>query len=883
MARKKNPTVAASTAVQNAQPVQNGLAEAVGMGLGGGNNPFGFPGNQGSPYTEQISQPTTVFKNLRWWLVSNLRQMLSEAYVELGLVQTICDVPVDDALRGGIELKSEQLDETQIKELIDSLDRDDDLNIVGTAAKWNRLFGGAGVIVLTDQDPAEPLDLEGLNEDSPLEFRAVDLWELFWDKQNTEGYDPTIQQETFSHYNYYGEQIHKSRVMPMKGLTAPSFIRPRLRGWGFSVVEVLIRSINQYLKGTDLAFEVMDEFKVDVYKIENLVNTLMSSNGDAKVARRVQIMNFQKNYQNAVVLDKNDDWDHKQLSFAGLSEAMQQVRMQVASDMRMPMIKLFGQQAGAGIGNTGEDEIEVYNSMVESQVRNKIKYILLRVCEIKSQKLFGFVPDDLSLAFKPLRVLSAVDEENVKTQKFTRLMQAKQLGEIDSKDFRDACNKENLLGITLSKTGLDPSGGFDQDDVDEGDNDPSDPKDTSDPGADRADSSKPTATQRGGAPKGLSKPDSDKPASASADKQTDKARPVKQVNADKWDESKHPRADDGKFGEGGGGGEVHHSTYEKFSAKDIKPSKGGYFGEGFYVHRDKEATQQYGDSTHTYSLAEKPVFDLSGDKLKPDAVKVFKDMGLDVEKITTPSQFMKPVQKALSEIRKKFPGEETVGNGAMEKLRSFLKEKGYIGIQFSHNDTDENMVIFDKKDLAPGGKSEEGTKDKKSLSTIADNGQIAFKKPKTLDEASQLLEEIGGHVEKASKDFEANGDKGGAGLRLRHAVQQQSRVVGLVKKLVAEKSTKNDLELFAEFFEIEPYTRFEKTIRLTNSAQFDKASYEADGGDHWVSDDRARLLAEVTPSNPALWEKACAASQAAYGEKRIKFVAWMYVKLGGRL
>ena len=50
----------------------------------------------------------------------------------------------------------------------------------------------------------------------------------------------------------------------MKGLTAPSFLRPRLRGWGFSVVEKLVRSINQYIKATDLGFEVLDEFKLDV-------------------------------------------------------------------------------------------------------------------------------------------------------------------------------------------------------------------------------------------------------------------------------------------------------------------------------------------------------------------------------------------------------------------------------------------------------------------------------------------------------------------------------------------------------------------------------------------------------------------------------------------
>lgn len=498
MAKKKAP----APRVKN-QKTQNGLGDAIGA------NAFGFPN---SPYSEQISQPNTIFKNLRWYLISNFRQVLSEAYVELGLVQTIVDVPVDDALRGGILIKSKQLDEAQIEELQISLDRDDDLNTAGQAAKWNRLFGGAGIIILTDQDPMDELDLTQIGPDSNLEFRAVDMWELFWDKQNTEGYDPSIQTQNFEYYSYYSESLHKSRVMRLKGFTAPSFIRPRLRGWGTSVVEVLVRSINQYLKATDLGFEVLDEFKLDVYKIKNLVNTLLSPNGAQKIQQRVQLANWQKNYQNAIVMDSEDEFDHKQLSFSGLAEAMAGIRMQVASDMRMPITKLFGTSVSSGM-KTDQNDMENYNSMVESQVRNKIKYDLLRMCEIKCQKLFGMIPDDLSVEFKPLRLLTAEEEENVKTQKFARLIQAKAAGELSTQEFRDACNKGNLFDIKLDTS----EDAFNPDDpeidaiVKEGDQSKTkDSKDIDDPGANREDTRKSRAWDSGGAPKGEKKPESKK-------------------------------------------------------------------------------------------------------------------------------------------------------------------------------------------------------------------------------------------------------------------------------------------------------------------------------------------------------------------------------------
>ena len=422
--------------------IMNGLGDAL-----------GFPSNQGTGFSEMVSQVNTLFKNNRWYLVSNMRQLLSEIYVEIGLVQTIVDVPVDDGLRGGIEIKSKQLDEDEIVDLNAALDRDDDLNVVAQALKWNRLFGGAGIIILTDQDASTPLEIESIDKDTPLEFRAVDMWELFWSKQNTDDYAVVIDGETDSeveYYNYYGIQLHKSRVIIMRGLTAPSFVRPRLRGWGFSVVEALVRSINQYLKATDLGFEVLDEFKVDVFKIKNLTNTLMTDEGMNQVRKRIQMANWQKNYQHALVMDSEDDFDHKQLSWSGLAEAMAGIRMQVAADMRMPLTKLFG-VSSAGF-NSGEDDIEVYNSMVESSVRNKCKYELLRLVELKCQKLFGFVPDDISIAFKPLRVLGAEAEENVKTQKFNRLIMAKEKGEITRFEFREGCNKDNLLSITLDTT-----------------------------------------------------------------------------------------------------------------------------------------------------------------------------------------------------------------------------------------------------------------------------------------------------------------------------------------------------------------------------------------------------------------------------------------------
>lgn len=431
------------------QRIMNGLSEAI----------FGF-NPQG--WGEQLSQVTTLFKNNRWYLVTNMRQPLNEIYVEHGLIQTVVDVPVDDGLRGGVDITSKQLSTEQIQDLTTEMERQNDLGVVGQALKWNRLFGGSGIIIVTDQDPETPLDVDAITEDSKFALMAVDMWELFWTQQNvgdnygqlidgsTPAYDNTADVEF---YNYYGVKLHKSRVMIIKGITAPSLLRPKLRGWGLSVVESFIRSINQYLKATDLTFEVLDEFKVDVYKIKNLANALLSQEGTANIHRRVQIANQQKNFQNAITMDSEDDFISKELTFAGIAETMQGIRMQIASDLRMPLTKVFGISA-AGF-SSGEDDIENYNAMIESTIRQKCKFYILSIIEMRCQKMFGFRPDDLTIAFKPLRMLTAEQEENVKTSKFNRLTIALEKGVIDAQTFREACNKDNLLGVQLDATDTD--------------------------------------------------------------------------------------------------------------------------------------------------------------------------------------------------------------------------------------------------------------------------------------------------------------------------------------------------------------------------------------------------------------------------------------------
>lgn len=411
--------------------------------------------NDGNPFNNmpgvQLSQTDTLFKNNRWYLISNLRQLLSQLYVEHGIVQTLVDQPVDDAFRAGFEIKTSQLSKDEIDHLQIYDQRNGVTRSLMQARKWARLYGGGAVIILTGQDPLLPLDIKKIKPGTPLEFRSVDMWELYYSTQNVAG---TLQvgggigQQVGEFYDYYGHRIHKSHVYRVVGKECPSFLRPRLRGWGMSELERLVRSLNSYMKNQDVIFELLDEAKVDVYRMKGFNSSLVSSDGTAKTMRRVQLANMLKSFNSALMLDSEDEYDQKQIAFTGLAEVLLQLRQGLAADLKMPMTKLFGVSA-AGF-SSGEDDIENYNAMLEGEIRAKDKFAVVDLLQIACQHEFGMTVDDLMIEFNPLRILNAKEEEEVKDSQLNRVMSVYQSGLVaDTKVLKEAINKDSLIGIEV--------------------------------------------------------------------------------------------------------------------------------------------------------------------------------------------------------------------------------------------------------------------------------------------------------------------------------------------------------------------------------------------------------------------------------------------------
>jgi phage-related protein (TIGR01555 family) len=382
----------------------------------------------------------TMIRGLRYGYISLFRQVLAKAYIQHGLIQKLISQPVDDAFKGGIKIKTDSLDSEDSKHLDAYIEHNNIIDKIKETIKWGRLFGGSGLVINASQKADEEFDINKINEKSRLDFYPADMWEL-----NMAYYEinPSVELKRDIPYMFYGERLHQSRVLRFIGRQAPSIFRRQFRGWGMSEVERLVASFNQFLKNNEVGFELMDECKVDVFSIEGYKNALMSPDGEEMIKKQVQLTNMLKSFLNAVVMDTTDKFEQKTMSFAGVSDMMKENRMILASDLNMPITKLFGISASGF--NAGDDDLENYNSMLESEIRDKARHLIYQTYRIIIKHLFDVVVDDLQIEFEPLRILTAEQEESVKNQKLERLLRLVDAGLVDIKTAKECINVENLI------------------------------------------------------------------------------------------------------------------------------------------------------------------------------------------------------------------------------------------------------------------------------------------------------------------------------------------------------------------------------------------------------------------------------------------------------
>lgn len=412
MAKKKyysnKPTIERQAQIQGGITAKNSLETALRL-------------SDWDYFNNASLSPINGYNNISIDVLSLQQILLTYLYKTYGILAKIVDIPVDDAYKdGGFDLDADSIDESELQEL-DKKIKINDIEEIKTARKWARLFGGGALIALDGKELDKPLNVNRLYG-SDLQFMAVDRWQLSYSKPNVNMKGGNWQLVQYQKVDAnVATNIDDSRVFICQGKKAPFIISQQVQGWGISVYEQIFQDMSQFFKARNVLFELLDEAKTDILKLATLQTALSSQSGERALQKMVDMIARNKNYKSQITLSKDDDYEQKQITFSGISEILKEIRVMMAGSANMPVNKIWGEGV-TGFGS-GEDSLENYNSQIINEIRTPDNAMVEWVLKLRCYQLFGREIPDLVKTWKNLRVLSAIDEQNIHDHKLANVMQ----------------------------------------------------------------------------------------------------------------------------------------------------------------------------------------------------------------------------------------------------------------------------------------------------------------------------------------------------------------------------------------------------------------------------------------------------------------------------
>lgn len=291
------------------------------------------------------------------WSLTDRPDELETLWGQHWVVQKICSKKSDDMTRKWRKINSNDLSAEDMSE-IESIEREIKLqSTLNDALKWASLYGGVGLLVITNANIATPLTA------------GQQIQRLVIIKPSIVAGDGDVNDNVispnFGRYDYYvinsTLKVHHSRLIIINAVDRPLMTKNKL--FGLSDIEPVYSVLKRFDTVSANIGELVTESKVDVFKMANLANAL-SSGREADIAAAMYNVQAIKSSTNSLLLDKDNEYEQKELTFTGLRDILIEFRNAVAGAADMPVTILFGQSA-AGFAS-GQEDIDNYHEAIHA-------------------------------------------------------------------------------------------------------------------------------------------------------------------------------------------------------------------------------------------------------------------------------------------------------------------------------------------------------------------------------------------------------------------------------------------------------------------------------------------------------------------------------------
>lgn len=319
------------------------------------------------------------------------------------IARQVVEVPAQDMTREWRRIKSAWAEDIEAEE-----QRLDLQGVVQDALNWARLYGGSGIIPITNQDLSKPLDITKIKKGELKRFLVFDRHDLTAMTMNTwDILAPNYLMPEF--YNIRGgtAQIHWSHVAKFQGEKLPLRQMQLTQGWGDSTLRKCMSDINDTVAAKDGIAELMQEANIDVIKREGLASALASDQDD-EIIKRYAMFSQMKSIVQMALLDESEELNRLTLNLSGVAPILDVFITWISGAARIPVTKLFGTSA-KGLNATGEGDLRTYYDDIRAEQKSKLAKPLRMIDEILVRSATGEWRDDFDYEWNPLEQVNSVE------------------------------------------------------------------------------------------------------------------------------------------------------------------------------------------------------------------------------------------------------------------------------------------------------------------------------------------------------------------------------------------------------------------------------------------------------------------------------------------
>lgn len=321
---------------------------------------------------------------------------LELAYLNNWISRQIVDVPVEDGLR---EWRSYTIDDTE--EIVQEEKRLAVRSKYKLARYWSRLFGGSIILMITDQDVEQPLNLNKITKGSLKRLVVMDRWDI--NPVNINYHNPMSEDYLLPEYYRVTNgqtQIHSSHVIRCDGEDISRRARTTNMGWGDSTLRRVMEDVKDVTATKGGIASLVLEANVDTVKREGLSQELASGQEEV-LLQRYALAGQLKSFVNMLLLDGTETYERKSLTFAGLGQILNQFMVWISGAADIPMTRLFGRSA-AGMNATGEGDMDNYYNKISSMQESQFRPDLEKLDQVLVRSALGNMPEEFDFEWNPL-------------------------------------------------------------------------------------------------------------------------------------------------------------------------------------------------------------------------------------------------------------------------------------------------------------------------------------------------------------------------------------------------------------------------------------------------------------------------------------------------